>query len=269
MVDRNHSLADEPRDGTSADGTSASSGGGVTTIAPTINPEDAHSAGGANVLTMAHQVSAGPDQSIEQSSDCSGTLGALKRAVQAVLDAQTGEVNMTLELNDLVRAIGLKKTKPGTYTIVYAALAHKVLSLRYPTMRHAMEMTGTSSRGLAGLRLADIEFVLGELGGQHVLHEIVSNCETQAAMVTASASLLKMAEGTASTESTRNVQSVNATCEWRGAEEMSDARRGITTCIGIMLKHACTPDMEKTIWSNTALDYKVRSIAYLCGKSKE
>ena len=126
-----------------------------------------------------------------------------------------------------------------------------------------MEMTGTSSRGLAGLRLADIEFVLGELGGQHVLHEIVSNCKTDAAIVTASASLLKMAEGTASTESTRNVQSVNATCEWRGAEEMSDARRGITTCIGIMLKHACTPDMEKTIWSNTALDYKVRSIAYL------
>ena len=43
------------------------------------------------------------------------------------MDAQTGEVNMTLELNDLVRAIGLKKTKPGTYTIIYAALAHKVL----------------------------------------------------------------------------------------------------------------------------------------------
>ena len=39
-----------------------------------------------------------------------------------------------------------------------------------------------------------------------------------------------------------------------GAEEMSLAQRGITTCIGIMLKHACTPDMEKTIWSNTALD---------------
>ena len=80
MVDRNHSLADEPQDGTSADGTSASSGGGVTTIAPTINPEDAHPAGGANVRTMVHQVSAGPDQAIEQSSDCSGTLGALKRA---------------------------------------------------------------------------------------------------------------------------------------------------------------------------------------------
>ena len=98
-----------------------------------------------------HKVApAGPSQAVEQGSESNGTLGALKRAVQAVLDAQTVEVNMRLELNDLVRALGLMKTKPG-------------------------------------LRLTDIEFVLGRLGGQHVLHEIVSNSERDTKARTASA----------------------------------------------------------------------------------
>ena len=109
--------------------------------------QEAHSlqrSGGLGTVTT------GPSQAVEQGSGSNGTLGALKRAVQAVLDAQTVEVNMRLELNDLVRALGLMKTKPG-------------------------------------LHLTDIEFVLGRLGGQHVLHEIVSNSERDTKARTASA----------------------------------------------------------------------------------
>ena len=36
----------------------------------------------------------------------------------------------------------------------------------------------------------------------------------------------------------------------------------------MMLKHAGTPDMESTIWSNRPLEFKVRSIAYLWNVSR-